>query len=64
LRTTPQAMAQGRDRNERGRRFYDEAKRRAAELGVPFRWTLRAAPGGKHSDSTMAPHGAAALAQP
>jgi hypothetical protein len=64
LRRTPEAMAQGRDRNERGKRFYAQAKQRAAELGVPFGWSLRAAPGGKHSDGTMAPHAAATLAKP
>ena len=54
LRRTPQANAQGAHRFARGKAFYDTAKAKAAELGVPFHWTLVTVPGVAHSNAGMA----------
>lgn len=54
LRHTPEADSQGLTRFERGNRFFNEAKARAVELGVPFNWQLITVPGVGHSDSKMA----------
>ncbi len=53
LRKTAEAEAQGPHRWARGHKFYEEAKRRAAKLGVPFAWKLGTAPGVAHSDKGM-----------
>jgi hypothetical protein len=37
---SPEAMRQGRHRQERGQTFYRAAKAEAERLGVPFNWRL------------------------
>lgn len=54
LRHTPEADAQGASRFERGIWFFDEAKAKAEELGVPFNWNLVTVPGVGHDDVGMA----------
>jgi predicted esterase len=61
LRRTPQAMAQGANRHERGEAFFKEARGRAAELGVPFGWHIQGVPGAGHENSKMSRPAAAAL---
>jgi poly(3-hydroxybutyrate) depolymerase len=56
LRHTPESDAQGLTRLDRGRYFFDAARREAAALQVPFRWTLGTAPGVAHVNKDMAPH--------
>jgi len=53
LRVTPEAMAQGRHRFERGQTFYAAGKAMAAELNVPFGWKMRFAKGIGHSNKKM-----------
>ena len=54
LRTTPEAMAQGAHRVERGRTFFLAAQDAADSLGVPFNWTLRTVPDVGHDNEKMA----------
>jgi hypothetical protein len=54
LRRTPEAMAQGRHRFERGNNFYEECREAAAAQGVKFNWRLAVAPGIAHSNTGMA----------
>lgn len=61
LRTTPEAMAQGAHRVERGRTFYDAARAAADSLGVPFNWTLRTVPNVGHDNEKMSADAAALL---
>ena len=49
-----EAKAQGDNRLDRGRNFYQLAKDHAAKLGTPFNWSLQTVPGVAHSDSGMA----------
>jgi pimeloyl-ACP methyl ester carboxylesterase len=53
LRMTPEADRQGMNRLERGRNFFEVAKRKAAELGVPFNWKLVIVPGVGHNGTKM-----------
>jgi predicted esterase len=62
LHRTSEAMRQGIHRYERGQRFYETARRKAAEIGAPFAWSLKIAPGVTHSDARMVPHAARLLA--
>jgi poly(3-hydroxybutyrate) depolymerase len=55
LRRTPETMAQGNHRLERGTAFFNAARRAARELGVPFAWHLVIAPGADHDDRLMVP---------
>jgi len=55
LRRTPEAMAQGRHRLERGHSFFDAAKGQAAQLGVPFNWQIELVEGADHDNRLMAP---------
>ena len=64
LRRTPQAMAQGANRYERGETFFKEARGRAAELGVPFAWRIQGVPGAGHQNSRMSRPAAAILMEP
>jgi len=48
------AMAQGRNRFERGRAFYAAARNAARAMGVPFHWKLRVVEGVGHSARRMA----------
>lgn len=49
-----EANAQGDNRLERGRYFFQTAKNQASNLKTPFNWSLRTVPGVAHSDSGMA----------
>ena len=53
LRMTPEADRQGLNCLERGRNFFAAAKRKAAELGVPFSWKLVTVPGVGHQGTKM-----------
>jgi hypothetical protein len=61
LSRTPGALAQGEHRFERGHAFFERAKRTAAEMQVPFAWSLQIAPGVAHSNARIAAHAVAAL---
>ena len=61
LRRTPQAMAQGANRYERGETFFKEARGSAAELGAPFAWRIQEVPGAGHQNSKMSAAAAAVL---
>jgi len=63
LRHTLQADAQGFSRFERGNQFFNKAKEKAAELGVPFNWNLITVPGVGHSDVGMAAAAAKLIAE-
>lgn len=54
LRKTPEADAQGQNRLERGRNFYNQAQQKAASLGLPFNWQLITVPGVGHDGTGMA----------
>ena len=54
LRTTPKADRQGLNRLARGKNFFEAAKRKAAELSVPFNWRLVTVPGVGHQGVKMA----------
>jgi pimeloyl-ACP methyl ester carboxylesterase len=53
LRKTPEALAQGRHRFERGQNFMAEARARAAELKTPIAWTVETVSGAAHDNSAM-----------
>jgi pimeloyl-ACP methyl ester carboxylesterase len=61
LRKTPQAMAQGVHRFERGQHYFKEARNRATELQCPFGWHLQVVPGAAHQNSMMSRPAAAIL---
>ncbi|MFZ5791691.1 MAG: alpha/beta hydrolase [Pseudomonadota bacterium] len=61
LRTTPQAEQQGPNRYARGMAFFEAARAKAADLGVPFRWHVSTVPGATHSNAEMAGPAAHAL---
>ena len=54
LRKTPEAMAQGRHRFERGHFFFENCGAAARRLGLKLNWKLAIAPGVAHSNSRMA----------
>lgn len=54
LRKTPEADAQGQNRLERGRNFYNQAQEKAASLGLQFNWQLITVPGVGHDGTGMA----------
>lgn len=54
LRKTPEAMAQGRHRLERGKTFYQAARQAASRLHMPCNWTLQLVPKVSHSNTGMA----------
>ena len=58
LRKTEEAMRQGIHRFERGNYFYNMAKNKASELGVPFNWKLYTVPNVGHSNNGIAPFAA------
>lgn len=64
LRRTPEAMAQGMHRFERGHNFMKDAQARAAELDADLRWTLQVVPGAAHQNSRMSGPAAAVLMAP
>jgi poly(3-hydroxybutyrate) depolymerase len=53
LRTTPEAMAQGANRLERGRRFFSSARTAAAEAAAPFNWEMQVVGGTGHESAAM-----------
>ena len=53
LRMTQEADRQGMNRLERGRNFFEVAKKKAAEMGVPFNWKLVIVPGVGHNGTKM-----------
>jgi pimeloyl-ACP methyl ester carboxylesterase len=61
LRSTPQAMAQGAFRFERGQNFFREARNRATELGSSFGWRLEIVHGAAHENTKMSASAAAVL---
>lgn len=54
LRKTPEADAQGQNRLERGRNFYNSAQEKATSLGLKFDWQLITVPGIGHDGTGMA----------
>lgn len=64
LRGTRGAMAQGSTRVERGENFFATGRRRAAELGVPFGWSLHFVPGAGHHAEQMIGDGGRLLFAP
>lgn len=64
LRRTPEAMAQGANRYERGEAFFREARARSAEIGAPFSWRIQGVPGAAHQNSKMSRAAAAVLMEP
>ena len=54
LRVTAEADAQGENRLERGKSFYEKMKSKAKELGFEFNWKLSTVPQVGHSDYRMA----------
>lgn len=63
LRRTPEALAQGAHRFERGHTFYSTAKNLAAKANNPFTWQRVIVPGAEHSNAQMAAAAAPLLAQ-
>jgi len=53
LAKSPEALAQGNNRFERGINFFDSAKNEAARLGMIFNWELTTVPGAAHEDVQM-----------
>lgn len=53
LRVTPEADRQGLNRLERGKNFFEAARKKAAELGVLFNWKLITVPGVGHQGTKM-----------
>jgi len=54
LARSPEALAQGHNRFERGNHFFDSSKNEAARLGMIFNWKLTTVPGAGHHDAQMA----------
>ncbi len=54
LPRSPAARAQGENRLERGRYFFQAARDQASRQGAAFHWTLATVPGVGHSDAGMA----------
>jgi poly(3-hydroxybutyrate) depolymerase len=61
LSKTPQAMAQGANRFERGQNYFKEAGNRASELQCSFGWRLQVVPFAAHENSKMSRPAAAVL---
>jgi len=63
LRQTPEAMEQGPNRLQRGKFYFDLARRKAAELRAPFNWRLVFVPAVGHSNRSMAQTAAKVIAE-
>jgi pimeloyl-ACP methyl ester carboxylesterase len=61
LRTTAEADRQGANRLERGKTYFDDAKRNAQALGMPFNWKLQTVPSVGHKNAGMAGPAAALI---
>ena len=61
LRKTPEADAQGPHRFARGKKYFESAQRKAANLKLPFQWKQQVVPGTGHSDRQMSDAAAKAL---
>ena len=61
LRKTPEAMAQGATRFERGQNYFKETRKCAAELKCTLGWQIRVVPGAAHQNSEMSGPAAAVL---
>ena len=55
LRRTSEAMAQGKNALERGSAFYEQARKAAEQLNVPFNWRLATVQNVGHDNRLMAP---------
>jgi hypothetical protein len=64
LRKTPEAMAQGPNRVVRGKTFFHELQKRAAEMRTPLNWRIMMVPGAAHEPSKMSPSAATVLMSP
>ena len=64
LRKTPEAMAQGKHRFERGKSFFNFSQSLAKGDGSAFSWKVVDAKGVGHSNSRMAIHAVKLLAKP
>ncbi|MCP4272719.1 MAG: alpha/beta hydrolase [Gammaproteobacteria bacterium] len=64
LRRTPEAMAQGKHRFERGQRFYFTGKNTASVMGVEFGWNIYQVTGVAHDNGLMVSPAAKLLYQP
>jgi len=53
LRSTPEAMMQGRHRLARGQSFFRTARDQAAAIGAAFNWRQLNVPGAHHSNTLM-----------
>lgn len=53
LRDTPEAMAQGETRMERGRRYHEAGRLEAARRGLTFDWRLQIVPRAGHDAARM-----------
>lgn len=62
LRNDPQAVAQGKNRYERGHFYFRRAGAVAGRMGTPFNWRLREVPRVGHEFQRMSPAAAALLA--
>jgi hypothetical protein len=58
LRRTPEALAQGANRLERGRHFIRQSRRLSHERNLPMNWLTQLVPGVGHESALMAPHAA------
>jgi len=63
LRRTPKAMQQGKQRFERGHKFYETAEKEADNLAVKLNWTLKTVPGVAHNNPKMVVAAAEVLSQ-
>ena len=61
VRQTPQALAQGAGRFERGQNFYRAAEKSAAELDARFGWRLATVAGAAHEPKKISPTAAKIL---
>lgn len=62
LRNDPEAVAQGRNRYDRGHFYFERSRAAAARHGAAFRWRIEEVPGVGHEFDRMSPDGAALLA--
>ena len=63
LRQTPEADAQGMNRLERGKKFFEVAQEKAEEMGVPFNWQAATVAGIGHDGAAMADAALAVIEQ-